>query len=180
MRLTAIRRYKPYFLILFPSFINFYNRSILFTAYMRHSRSASLCSRNFPVSGLFLFITLSYRRCFGESISFPLRILKTKRKKQNVQRISHVRKNFGIFGHKNAGNRQLPISGIFIIFSYIHFIRASGLLQHPILQNIVIPQKFSNDRLIDLSEQRLFQQLKRHRKLHLKRGLSVHEFHRAV
>ena len=81
MRLNAIRRYNPYFLILFPSSINFYNHSILFTAYMRHSRSASLCSRNFPVSGLFLFITLSYRRCFGESISFPLRILKTKRKK---------------------------------------------------------------------------------------------------
>ena len=147
---------------------------------MQHSHSVSLCSRNFPVSGLFLFIALSYRRCFGESISFPLRIFKTKRKKTERTADLPSRKNFGIFRHKNTGNRQLPISGIFIIFSYIHFIRASGLLQHPVLQNIVIPQKFSNDRLIDLSEQRLFQHLKRHRKLHLKRGLSVHEFHRAV
>ena len=81
MRLIAIRRYRPYFLILFPSFINFYNHSILFADDMQHSHSVSLCSRNFPVSGLFLFIALSYRTCSGESISFPLRILKTKRKK---------------------------------------------------------------------------------------------------
>ena len=36
-------------------------------------------------------------------------------------------KNLSIFRHKNTGNRQLPISGIFIIFSYIHFIRAPRL-----------------------------------------------------
>ena len=36
-------------------------------------------------------------------------------------------KNFGIFGHKNTGNRQFPISGIFIIFSYIYFICAPRL-----------------------------------------------------
>ena len=83
-------------------------------------------------------------------------------------------------GHKNTGNRQLPISGIFIIFSYTNFIRVPHLLQHPILQNIVIPQKFSNDRLIDLSEQRFFKHFKRNLNLNLKRGLSVHELHCAV
>lgn len=111
---------------------------------------------------------------------FPYEFLKQSGRKQKVQRISLFAKNLSIFRHKNTGNRQFPISGIFIIFSYIYFICAPHLLQHPILQNIVIPQKFSNDRLIDLSEQRLFQHLKRHRKLHLKRGLSVHELHRAV
>ena len=148
---------------------------------MRHSCSASLCSRIFPVSGLFLFIALSYRICSGESISFPLRILKSKLwKTESTADLPFSQKPSADLGHKNTGNRQLPISGIFIIFSYTNFIRVPHLLQHPILQNIVIPQKFSNDRLIDLSEQRFFQHFNRHRKLHLKRGLSVHELHCAV